>query len=77
MKTESWPEFGEDLLTLVDKAYPLLQKYLLQLDNKQVSFSVKQGKPRTVEAAISATLECESYLVRPLMSCGAVTPVQG
>ena len=51
-------------------------KYLSQLDNKQVSFSVKQGKPKTVEAAVSATLECESYLVRPLMSCGAVTPAQ-
>ena len=24
VKTESWPEFGEGLLTLVDKAYPLL-----------------------------------------------------
>ena len=86
VKTESWPEFGEDLLTLVDKAYPLLdnearqqlalQKYLSQLDNEQVSFSVKQGKPKTVEAAVSAILECESYLVRPLVSCGAVTPAQ-
>ena len=85
-KTESWPEFGEDLLALVDKAYPslddearqqlALQKYLSQLDNEQVSFSVKQGKPKTVEAAVSATLECESYLVRPLVNCGAVTPVQ-
>ena len=86
MKTESWPEFGEDLLALVDKAYPLLddeaqqqlalQRYLSQLDNEQVSFSVKQGKPKTVEAAVSATLECESYLVKPPMSCGAVILAQ-
>ena len=50
---ESWPEFGEDLRTfnLVDKAYPslddeawqqlALQRYLSQLDNEQVAFSVK------------------------------------
>ena len=83
VKTESWPEFGEDLLTLVDKAYPLLddeaqqqlalQRYLSQLDNEQASFSVKQVKPKT---AVSGILECESYLVKPPMSCGANTPAQ-
>ena len=55
---ESWPEFGEDLRTLVDKAYPslddevwqqlALQRYLSQLDNEQVAFSVKQRKPKTI-----------------------------
>ena len=30
-----------------------------------LSPSVKQGKPRTIEAVVGATLECESYLVRP------------
>ena len=84
-KTESWPEFGEDLRALVDRAYPslddearqqlALQRYLSQLDNEQVAFSVKQGKPRTIEAAVSATLECESYLVRPPQG-GAVAAVQ-
>ena len=59
---------------LVDRAYPsledearqqlALQRYLSQLDNEQVAFSIKQGKPRTIEAAVGATLECESYLVR-------------
>ena len=44
--------------------------------NHKVSFSIEQGKPKTVEAAVSATLECESYLVKPPMSCGAVTPAQ-
>jgi len=86
-KKESWPEFGEDLRVLVDKVYPglddeacqqlALQKYLSQLDNEQVAFSVKQGKPRTIEAAVSVTLECESYLIRPSsVGCGAVAPVQ-
>ena len=57
----------------MDKAYHFLddkarqqlalQRYLSQLDNEQVAFSVKQRKPRTIEAAVGATLECESYLV--------------
>ena len=60
---------------LVDKVYPTLdnkaqqqlalQIYLSQLDNEQVAFSVRQRKPRTIEAVVGATLECESYLVRP------------
>ena len=85
-KTESWPELGEDLRALVDKAYPTLddearqqlalQRYLSQLDNEQVAFSVKQRKPKTIEAAVSATLECESYLVRPTHSGAVVAPVQ-
>ena len=35
-KTESWPEFGEDLLALVDKAYPSLDdeaRHRLALQN--------------------------------------------
>ena len=30
-----------------------------------MAFSVKHGKPRTIEVAVSATLKCESYLVKP------------
>ena len=70
-QTEIWPEFGEDLRILVDKAYPALddeawqqlalQRYLSQLDNEQVAFGVKQRKPKTIEAAVSITLECESF----------------
>ena len=30
VKTESWPEFGEDLLALVDKVYPLLDDEVQQ-----------------------------------------------
>ena len=69
-RTESW---REDLRTLVDKAYPsldddarqqlALQRYLSQLDNEQVAFGVKQRKPKTIEAAVGAPLELESYLV--------------
>ena len=70
----------------MDKAYPTLddeaqqqlklQRYLSQLDNEQVEFSSKQQKPRTIEAAVGATLECASYLVRPTLSGAVVAPVQ-
>jgi len=59
--------------TLVDKAYPELQDdakeqlalthYLGQLEQQQLAFSVKQRRPKSVDAAVSATLEMESYLV--------------
>ena len=71
----------------MDKAYPtlddkvrqqlVLQRYLSQLDNEQIAFSVKQRKPTTIEAAVEATLECESYLVRSThQSRAVVAPVQ-
>ena len=72
---------------LVDKTYPslddearqqlALQRYLFQLDNEQVAFSVKQRKPKTIEAAVSITLECESFLIKSTSaSAGAVVPVR-
>ena len=76
-KGEGWAEFGEDLKTLADKAYPdlgiearerfALNQYLSQLVNPQVAFAVKQTKPTTVDDAIWATLEMESYS-RPVTS---------
>ena len=52
-----------------------LQHYLSQLCNDQVAFGVKQRKPKTIEAAVGATLELESYLVQH-SSSGTVAPVQ-
>ena len=52
-----------------------LQCYLSQLCNDQVAFGVKQRKPKTIEAAVGATLELESYLVQH-SSTGTVAPVQ-
>ena len=70
---EDWATFAEDLKTLVDKAYPELQDdtkeqlalthYLGQLEQQQLAFSVNQKRPKSVDAAVSATLEMESYLV--------------
>ena len=69
---EGWANFAQDLQVLVDKAFPHLQgeareqmaltHYLAQIDNPQLAFSVKQQKPATLDAAVSATLEMESYL---------------
>ena len=71
-RSEGWADYGEDLKVLADKAYPHLEAaardqmalthFLSQIDNTQVAFSVKQQKPATLDAAISATLQMESFL---------------
>ena len=51
---------------MADKAFPderlALNSYLAQLDNMQVSVGVKQQRPKTVDEAVRATLELESYM---------------
>jgi len=74
-KTESWGDFGDELLRLVDKAYPALQyqakeqfalsRYLDQLEPAEVAFGVKQRRPKTINEAVSSTIELESYLMKP------------
>ena len=76
-KGEGWAKFGEDLKTLAEKAYPdledaakerfALNQYLVQLNDPQVAFAVKQSKPTTVEDAVRTTLEMESY-TKPMPS---------
>ena len=61
-RNENWSLFGDDLKHLADKAYPeladearecfALNQYLAQLSHPQVAFSVKQGKPKTVDEAV-------------------------
>ena len=56
----------------MDKAFPHLQgeereqmaltHYLAQIDNLQLAFSVKQQNQNSLDAAVSTTLEMESYL---------------
>ena len=63
---------AEDLKLLTEKAFPELQPevreqlalshYFGQIDSTQIAFSVKQRKPKSVDEAVSATLEMESYL---------------
>ena len=55
---ETWADFGDELLLLAGKAFPKLQeeareelalsRYLDQLRDPQVSFGVKQRRPKTV-----------------------------
>ena len=69
---ENWADFGDNLMVLVNKAFPNLQeeareqlaisKYLDQLRDPQVSFEVKQRRPRKLSEAVAATIELESYL---------------
>ena len=73
LRSEDWATFAEDLKQLVERAYPDLQEdareqlalthYLGQLEPQQLAFSVKQKRPKTVDEAVSATLEMESYLL--------------
>lgn len=83
-KSEGWADFAEELKLLADKAFPELQEegrtqlainsYLQQLDHPQVAFGVKQKRPKTIDEAVSATLEMESYLAQP-RHVGVVAPV--
>ena len=69
---ESWADFGDVLLALVDKAFPDLQtevreiialdKYLKQLLDPQVSLAIRQQHPKTVVEAVLATIELETYV---------------
>ena len=71
---------------LADKAYPdledkarerlALNAYLSLLENPQVAFGVKQKTPQTFDAAVSATLELESYL-SPKMAVASVETAPG
>ena len=70
-KDEGWMEFGEDLMFLADKAYPELtvearecfasNQYFTKLTDPQIAFAVRHTKPTTIDAAVQATLEMESY----------------
>ena len=71
---------------LASKAFPRLQDdakeqlalnhYLEQLTNHQISFNVRQKRPRTLDEAVSATLELESYLVPTGLPAAGVPPSQ-
>ena len=75
-KSETWADFAEDLRRLADRAYSDLQeeakeklslnRYLDQIADSQVSFGVKQSRPRNLDDAVAATLELESFkTIRP------------
>ena len=71
-RDESWGDFADELRVLAEKALPelddkakellALERYLGELDNPQVAFAVRQREPKTVDKAVTATLEIQSYL---------------
>ena len=84
---EGWAAFTEDLKVLANKAFPRLQddakeqlalsRYLGQLTNHQIAFNVRQKRPQTLDEAVSATLELESYLIPTgLPSVAGILPSQ-
>ena len=69
---EDWPTFADDLKNLVDKALPDLDgharerlavdRFLTQIADPQLAFSVRQRHPKTVDDAVAATLELQAHL---------------
>ena len=72
LRYEDWASYGEDLRTLVEIAYPMLQteaqellalnRFLSEISDVQLAFGVRQRVPTTLDAAVAATLELETYL---------------
>ena len=69
---EDWATFAEQLRTLSYKAYPTLgveakevlalNRYLGEIEDPQISFGVKQTRPKNLDEAVATTLEMESYV---------------
>ena len=69
--SESWADFGDELLLLVERAFPefpvqardviALDHFLGHLQPPQISLYVRQQKPKSVKQVVDATLEVESY----------------
>ena len=82
--TEGWAEYAEDLRELAERGFPnmldctreqlALQVYFRQLNHLQVSFSVKQNWPATLDEAVVATIEMETYL--PPKTAASVTELK-
>lgn len=85
-KIEEWAEFADNLKLLVEKAFldledkarerMALTRFMEQLENPQVAFSVRQKQPSTLVEAISAIIEMESYLKPRPSNVGQVEPEQ-
>ena len=68
---EKWGDFADQLRCLEDKAFPTLEedarellavdRYLSNINDPSIAFAVRQKRPETMEEAVAATLEMESY----------------
>ena len=69
---ERWEELADNMRLLADKAFPdlddrareqlSLDRYLTLLDKPEIALAVRQRRPRSVDEAVSCTLEIESYM---------------
>ena len=84
LTTEGWAEYADDLRLLAERSFPdmsesareqlALQVYFRQLHHPQVAFSVKQKQPATLDEAVTATIEMETYL--PPKTAAAVSNLE-
>eukprot|EP00731_Ephydatia_muelleri_P022808 Em0015g391a len=68
-RDEDWASYGDALRVLADKAYSDLEEkarerlaltqFLAYIGNPQVAFGVRQKRPKTMEAAVVATIELD------------------
>ena len=66
---ERWEELADNMRLLADKAFPdlddrareqlSLDRYLTLLDKPEIALAVRQWRPRSVDEAVSCTLEIE------------------
>ena len=71
--SESWADYAEDLRRLSTKAYPdldskateqiALTQFISSITDIQISFAVKQKAPKTLDEAVTTTMQLESYMV--------------
>ena len=67
-----WEELADNIRLLADKAFPdldekereqlSLDQYLTLLDKPDVALGVRLWRPKSVDEAVSCTLEMESYM---------------
>ena len=69
---EGWADFADDFKAHADKEYPTLQEeardqlgIIAFLQQPQIAFSVKQKRQKSLDDAVAATLQMESYLAGP------------
>ena len=72
LPSEDWGTFADSLKLLADKALPDLDeaarerlavdRFLSQIADPQLSFSVRQKQPATIDDALAATLELQAHL---------------
>ena len=70
--SENWAHYAEDLCRLSTKAYPdldskateqiALTQFISSITDSQISFTVKQKAPKTLDEAVTATMQLESYI---------------